>query len=176
MRWLDAVARAFPYHRTRCRHCAACHCSARNSGKRDMPPTRKGLIPTVRPTHAITPVRKRTNTTSAADSTTVSPCKSIDWEQVSFLHCTRSRRRAGVASGDAMPIFDFRCESCGQTFELLVRSDPPLCPHCGGQHVVKMMSAPAAPGKSREIIASARRQAAREGHFSHYSSSEKPRG
>jgi hypothetical protein len=53
---------------------------------------------------------------------------------------------------------------------------PPLCPHCGGQHLVKMLSAPAAPGKSREIIASARRQAAREGHFSHYSSSEKPRG
>jgi putative FmdB family regulatory protein len=87
----------------------------------------------------------------------------------------RSRRGAGVAGGDAMPIFDFRCEDCSQTFELLVRGDVPVCPHCGSQRLVKMLSAPNVAGKSKEIIASARRQAAREGHFSNYSRSEKPR-
>lgn len=74
-----------------------------------------------------------------------------------------------------MPIFDFRCEACSQTFELLVRSQEPVCPHCGSRRLAKMLSAPVAPGKAREIIASARRQAAREGHFSHYARSEKPR-
>lgn len=74
-----------------------------------------------------------------------------------------------------MPIFDFHCDSCGQTFELLVRGDPPVCPHCGSSRVAKQVSAPNAPGRSKEILASARRQAAREGHFSHYSRSEKPR-
>jgi putative FmdB family regulatory protein len=74
-----------------------------------------------------------------------------------------------------MPIFDFVCENCGQTFELLVRGNPPACPQCGSPRVAKQMSAPSAPGRSKEILASARRQAAREGHFSHYARSEKPR-
>jgi len=74
-----------------------------------------------------------------------------------------------------MPIFDFHCESCDQTFELLVRNEAPVCPHCGSSRVAKQVSAPNAPGRSKEILASARRQAAREGHFSHYSRSEKPR-
>ena len=74
-----------------------------------------------------------------------------------------------------MPIFDFHCQACGQTFELLVRGDPPACPHCGSARVTKQVSAPNAPGRSKEILASARRQAAREGHFSHYARSEKPR-
>ena len=74
-----------------------------------------------------------------------------------------------------MPIFDFHCQACGRTFELLMRTDPPACPHCGSARVAKQVSAPHAPGRSKEILASARRQAAREGHFSHYSRSEKPR-
>ena len=58
---------------------------------------------------------------------------------------------------------------------LLVRNEAPVCPHCGSQRLEKLLSAPNVAGKSKKIIESARSQAAREGHFSHYSRSEKPR-
>lgn len=72
-----------------------------------------------------------------------------------------------------MPIFDFRCPGCNKTCELLIMADRvPACPHCGAQHLEKQVSAPAAPGKSKEIIAKARSQAAKEGHLSNFSQSE----
>ncbi len=75
-----------------------------------------------------------------------------------------------------MPIYDFRCLSCDRVFERIVRADAlPDCPHCGATQVEKLLSMPAAPGKSAGIIASGRKQAAREGHFSHYSKAEKAR-
>jgi putative FmdB family regulatory protein len=75
-----------------------------------------------------------------------------------------------------MPIYDFVCSECQLEFEALVRAaDTPVCPECGSAKVKKLLSLPAAPGKSKEIIAKARRQAAREGHFSNYSASERPR-
>ncbi len=75
-----------------------------------------------------------------------------------------------------MPIFDFRCSECSKTFELLVRSTTvPVCPSCGSEAVEKQVSAPAAPGQSAALVAQARSQAAREGHFSNYKRSEKPR-
>lgn len=75
-----------------------------------------------------------------------------------------------------MPIYDFRCNACNQTFELLTKaSSTPACPECGGA-MEKQVSCPAAPGQSAGIIASARAQAAREGHFSNYKRSERPRG
>lgn len=73
-----------------------------------------------------------------------------------------------------MPLFDFRCAACDLTFEKLVRADVlPPCPQCGGTAVEKCVSAPQAPGKSTELVAGARRQAAREGHFSNYSRAER---
>ena len=76
-----------------------------------------------------------------------------------------------------MPIYDYRCGACGAQFELLVRaSTVPACPHCGCATLDKRVSAPAAPGKSKQIIASARRQAAAEGHFSNYSKAERKGG
>ena len=75
-----------------------------------------------------------------------------------------------------MPIYDYRCKSCDQRFELLVRgSAVPQCPHCGSTDLDKCVTAPAAPGRSKTAIASARRQANREGHFSHYSAAERRR-
>lgn len=75
-----------------------------------------------------------------------------------------------------MPIFDFRCTDCGKTFELLVRTATvAACPSCGSEQVEKQVSAPAPPGQSAGLVAKARTQAAREGHFSHYRRSEKPR-
>ena len=68
-----------------------------------------------------------------------------------------------------MPLYDFRCPKCAATVELLVRSDAqPPCPACGASPMEKLVSKPAAPGQSAELVRSARAQAKREGHFSNY--------
>ncbi|WP_321854083.1 FmdB family zinc ribbon protein [Paraburkholderia tropica] len=73
-----------------------------------------------------------------------------------------------------MPLYDYQCRNCRLHFEALVRTGtPPRCPHCGGSLLDKQVSAPAPPGRSKAIIASARRQAARDGHLSHYSVAER---
>ena len=73
-----------------------------------------------------------------------------------------------------MPLYDYRCSACGHAFETLVRAGhTPVCPQCGSTALARQVSAPVAPGKSRAIIASARRQAAREGHLSNYSPAER---
>lgn len=75
-----------------------------------------------------------------------------------------------------MPLYDYRCTQCQQVSELLVSSHAtPACPLCGCERMERLISAPQAPGQSAGIIASARRQAAREGHFSHYAKSERPK-
>lgn len=75
-----------------------------------------------------------------------------------------------------MPLFDFVCTACGSSFELLVRgSNAPVCPECGSAALEKQVSMPAQPGKTAAIVTGARKQAAREGHFSHYAPSERPR-
>lgn len=75
-----------------------------------------------------------------------------------------------------MPIYDFHCLSCDRIFERITRADAlPACPHCGAAQVERLVSMPAAPGKSAGIIASGRQQAAREGHFSNYSKADKAR-
>jgi putative FmdB family regulatory protein len=40
-----------------------------------------------------------------------------------------------------MPIFEYRCSSCGSDFDLLVRSDTTIaCPDCGSRKVDKKLS------------------------------------
>jgi putative FmdB family regulatory protein len=43
-----------------------------------------------------------------------------------------------------MPIYEYRCEACGEVFEVLVRSRSrqtgPRCPKCGSAEVTKAMS------------------------------------
>ncbi len=47
-----------------------------------------------------------------------------------------------------MPIFDFICTKCGHQFETLVMgSDKPSCPVCGGKRLKKQPSAVARRGK-----------------------------
>lgn len=74
-----------------------------------------------------------------------------------------------------MPMFDFQCQHCGHVFEALVRNGnaPPLCPVCQSAGVGRQVSAPVAPGKSKAIIASNRRLAAAQGHFSNYDPGER---
>jgi putative FmdB family regulatory protein len=43
-----------------------------------------------------------------------------------------------------MPIYDYQCRSCGQTFEAFIRGAiKPMCEACGGADVEKMLSLPA---------------------------------
>ena len=75
-----------------------------------------------------------------------------------------------------MPIFDFRCRDCDKTFELLVRgSSEPVCPACASKSLEKQVSLTAPQGQTAGVVARARAQAAREGHFSNYKASERPR-
>ena len=40
-----------------------------------------------------------------------------------------------------MPIYEYRCESCGNEFEALVRGGAqPACPSCGGTKSEKLLS------------------------------------
>jgi len=74
-----------------------------------------------------------------------------------------------------MPLYDFHCHTCNKTIELLAKSDStPACPECGSI-MEKQVSCPTAPGQSAGIIASNRARAAKEGHFSNYKASERPR-
>ncbi|GLU32180.1 zinc ribbon domain-containing protein [Trinickia caryophylli] len=73
-----------------------------------------------------------------------------------------------------MPLHDYVCRDCSQHFEALVRSGATaVCPHCGSTSLEKQVSAPAPPGRSKAIVAAARRQAAREGHMSNFSAAER---
>lgn len=68
-----------------------------------------------------------------------------------------------------MPLYDYLCKKCNQTFEFLVLSSTvTTCPSCGSKHLTKLMSAPTAPSKSAGIIAAGRARAAKEGHTSNY--------
>ncbi len=75
-----------------------------------------------------------------------------------------------------MPIYDYQCSECGNIFDKLVMGSTVVtCPKCGSGNLEKLLSKPAPPGQSAGIIRSARAQAAKEGHFSNYKSSEKPK-
>lgn len=74
-----------------------------------------------------------------------------------------------------MPLHDYHCDHCGHDFETLVRSGTvPACPQCGSTTaLVRQLSRIAPAGTTAALLAGARRQAAREGHFSHYSKAER---
>ncbi|RAI38018.1 FmdB family zinc ribbon protein [Rhodoplanes roseus] len=75
-----------------------------------------------------------------------------------------------------MPLYSYHCKDCDKDVELLIRaSDTPVCPSCGGPRLDRLLSRTAPEGQSKSLIKSARAQAAREGHFSNYSRSERPR-
>ncbi len=46
-----------------------------------------------------------------------------------------------------MPIFEYRCGACGETFEELVRgsSETVTCPVCASSQVTKLLSVPSTP-------------------------------
>jgi putative FmdB family regulatory protein len=52
-----------------------------------------------------------------------------------------------------MPIFDFSCRACGNTFELLVRKNEPACPKCGAVDLERLLSLPAIKSESTHGLA-----------------------
>jgi len=75
-----------------------------------------------------------------------------------------------------MPIHDYKCRDCGAQFEVIVLgTDVPVCATCGSAKLTQLLSALAPAGKSATFIKNARKVAARQGLFSHYKRSERPR-
>lgn len=58
-----------------------------------------------------------------------------------------------------MPLYDFACGDCGSKFERLVRKEAEVatldCPKCGGLHVNRELSLPAAPVSASQPIGGA---------------------
>jgi putative FmdB family regulatory protein len=73
-----------------------------------------------------------------------------------------------------MPLYSYHCARCDKDVELLIgSSETPICPTCSGQDIERLVSRTAPEGKSRGIMKSARAQAARAGHLSNFSRSER---
>ncbi|WP_273333823.1 FmdB family zinc ribbon protein [Dictyoglomus turgidum] len=48
-----------------------------------------------------------------------------------------------------MPIYEYRCENCGEKFEKLVMGDEEItCPKCGSKKIIKLLSLFATQGLS----------------------------
>ena len=51
-----------------------------------------------------------------------------------------------------MPLYEYACRSCGETFEALVRgSDQPHCPKCESENLSQLLSVTAAPSGSASV-------------------------
>jgi putative FmdB family regulatory protein len=51
-----------------------------------------------------------------------------------------------------MPLYEFACIDCEQSFELLIRgNEKPRCPTCDGTHLEKLLSAPVAHATGRPL-------------------------
>lgn len=75
-----------------------------------------------------------------------------------------------------MPLYSFRCTGCSSEFEVLTRSgEEPVCPSCGSAALERLISLTAPEATTGKLLGRARTQAAREGHFSNYSRSERPK-
>jgi putative FmdB family regulatory protein len=73
-----------------------------------------------------------------------------------------------------MPLYSYHCKKCDTDMELLVGfGAAPLCKACGASGLERLMGRPAAQGKSDGVKKAARAQAAREGHLSNFSRSER---
>ena len=75
-----------------------------------------------------------------------------------------------------MPLYSYHCAECDKDVELLIgASDTPTCRTCASQDMERLVSRTAPGGKSSSLAKSARAQAAREGHLSNFSRSERRR-
>ena len=73
-----------------------------------------------------------------------------------------------------MPLYSYACEKCGAEFELLVQSsDAPTCPSCGGQQLKRLVARIAGELKSPALAKAGRQAAAKAGHVSNFSRTER---
>jgi putative FmdB family regulatory protein len=64
-----------------------------------------------------------------------------------------------------MPLFDFRCRACGDTFEALVRAPAaPSCPACGGSDLERLLSGFSFSVRSGGLSPAARRAVQKQQH------------
>ncbi|WP_028312348.1 FmdB family zinc ribbon protein [Derxia gummosa] len=72
-----------------------------------------------------------------------------------------------------MPIYEYRCTTCEEEFEVLVRSSTVVsCPKCGAQEVERLVSRIAPHGKIPEMRRKMRAMASAEGDTSNFSKKE----
>lgn len=51
-----------------------------------------------------------------------------------------------------MPLYEYVCQSCGQSSEVLIRgSEQPECPECGSAKLDRQLSVPAAHTATRQL-------------------------
>jgi len=73
-----------------------------------------------------------------------------------------------------MPLYSFHCDKCDNDVELLVASSAtPSCPNCGAENLTRLMSRIVIHGKTKAKLKAARAMAARQGHLSNFSPSER---
>jgi putative FmdB family regulatory protein len=73
-----------------------------------------------------------------------------------------------------MPLYSFHCKKCDRDSEqLLDIGATATCPHCGSRRLTQLMSRVAPPGQSKSYAKTMRSAAAREGHTSNFSRSER---
>ncbi len=71
-------------------------------------------------------------------------------------------------------LYSYHCKECDKDAELLVRlAETPACPVCASQELERLMSRTPPQGKSAGIAKAGRTQAARAGHLSNFSRSER---
>ncbi|CAH2601482.1 Zinc ribbon domain-containing protein [Rhodovastum atsumiense] len=74
-----------------------------------------------------------------------------------------------------MPLYGFHCTACDIDFEtLVIGSEVPTCPECGGTALEQLLSRVAPDMKTPGLVQRARACADCQGHFSNYSPSERP--
>jgi putative FmdB family regulatory protein len=73
-----------------------------------------------------------------------------------------------------MPLYSYVCTACNHDFETLVTTgESPVCPACGSSALNRRIGTIAPDAKSPGLLKKGRQQAAREGHFSNYSRSDR---
>lgn len=75
-----------------------------------------------------------------------------------------------------MPLYEFYCQACESEYEEIASiGDTVPCPKCGNTTPKRLISAPSAPGTSKDLIKRWRRVADAQGHFSNYDPGERQR-